>query len=121
MNKVEEKVEQLKNLYFNKVRVEEEYRTKRKGDIYYNTVKLIKSKVIRLKGELEQLSRQTINSWTIIYETEETYSIENRVNFKINSNLTSEEVISLFEYLHPERKVTTIKFIESLVIGIPRN
>lgn len=118
MNRVEQKIEQIENLLRNYAMMEEEYKTRRKGDIYYNSMKLIKQKVTRLKGELEQLAKSHISSYTVRYRTK---YFEGTSNFKISSELTSEEVISLFDHMNPDKKVTSLELVEIIPIGIPRN
>jgi hypothetical protein len=120
MNRVEQKIEQLDKLVLSYAMLNEEYKQKgkRKGTIYYESIKLIKKKVDRLKRELKQLSYDSITSWTIFYEEN---NIQYRVNFKISSTLTSEEVTSLYQYNYPERLILGLEYIEILLIGIPRS
>ena len=124
MNRVERMVEIIHRLKGDLIELERKYQGKRKGDIYYLSYRSLVSKIKREKLNLENLGYSVLHKYEVTYRKGSIENLKDTLLFE--QNVTTEEIITLYELRYNEkdnrgRQVISIKLLDIIETGIPRN
>lgn len=126
MNRIEEAQKELNKLFISFSQLEEEYREKRKGDIYYNTNKHLRIKIKRQAALLENFGNLILKEWVIRWQTRGLVAGDPSFNtgylsYIFEEHITEEEITSLFEHIEINKKLVSLRLQKIIKTGIPRN
>lgn len=124
-NRVQDLIDRMINLIEQSQELEIRYIHTRKGEVYYNTVNILKSKMKGCQQAMSDLfitSTKELVKYSLSYnkplKKADQFKIIN-INYILPSHLTTSEIITYFEYIN-RFKVCYIKAEGKLEIGIPR-